>query len=585
MPYQNVNTLRWGQVRFFSLPSAMIVDNRLKITSAAVNVLVFLYQQAHGQQQARKRSRYSDTPVKINVSHRVLQAKTGLSAPTIQNALADLEENCFIERRQGRRKNGAQYGANQYVLLNPEKGDPLKGFHGSRLIFGNGAQSYFTMPTCFVTENEKPWSLAKLSSSAVAVYTCLLWRANFTKASEFSIENSLLQELTGIKSADTLRRAKDELELAGLGQIRGTRKLGIIINDPHTREKPRLRDADAANPSNYFEIDEKGRRRPFDSNSTYSNAAYVQKLIRALLPDAEIVTHSSTQLAIKCPWHADSNPSLIFTWSIGQYFCFGCKSAGKDKSEYSGSLLWFVRRFKNCTIAEARAFMAEIAGAQFSKTEDVSAEEEAARADEVYEWQDENYWVSNRKVRFGYGAGKKMRWQHLNDKGKWAWGRDDKTLPPLYRFPYVKSARVVAILEGERDVETFRSLELKDTDGRPLAATTTGEADSWNSIVARRHLVGKRVIVLPDNGTAGQRYRVAIEESLNRFQIPYRVVSFSDPSVNDLTDWVKAEHGAADLVRLINDAQVMGADDISEPWVSEWQPEPLYEGSFAAASL
>jgi hypothetical protein len=585
MPYPRPNASRWGHLQFFSLPSAMIVQNRLKITPAAVKVLVYLYQQAKQQQQRTKKSSQSDSTLTISASYKVLMTKTGLSAPTVQGALANLEENCFIERQQGRKKNGAQYGVNGYVLLNPETADPLKHFFGSKLIFGNGAQKYFTAPTCFVTEHQQSWSLAKLSRSATALYMCLLWRANFTRSSEFTIKNELLKELTGIKSADTLREAKGALHQLGLVQITGTRELSIVVHDPHTREKPRPRDTDTENPANYFQIDEKGRRRSLDSNRLYSDAAYVRKLIKACLPDTEIIERSASQLAIHCPWHADTTPSCVFTLAMQRFWCFGCKASGKEADDYSGSLLWFVHKVKGCTTAEARLFMAEVAGARFAKTENVSAEEAAAEADAIYEWEDEQHWVSNRKVRVGYGADKDMRWQHLSEKNEWVWGKDAQRLPLVYRLPYLKHANVVAILEGERDVETFLSLKLKGVDGALLAATTTGNADSWKSIVAKKYLLGKQVVLLPDNGTAGQKYRVAVEQSLQRFGIPYKVVQFNDVEVNDLTDWLNAGHTGADLVRRINEAQVFGGNGSSEPWISDWQPERQREEEPVPVSL
>jgi hypothetical protein len=60
----------------------------------------------------------------------------------------------------------------------------------------------------------------------------------------------------------------------------------------------------------------------------------------------------------------------------------------------------------------------------------------------------------------------------------------------------------------------------------------------------------KRVIILPDNDEAGERYSQAVQESLRAEGIEHHVVSFNGSGAKDVTAYLET-HSTADLVRLI----------------------------------
>ena len=182
----------------------------------------------------------------------------------------------------------------------------------------------------------------------------------------------------------------------------------------------------------------------------------------------------------------------------------------------------------------------------------------------------------------GSGKGKELPWQHRDGSAEeWKWGKGRKPIPLLYaRSTDVAFARTVMLFEGERDAENFRALGLKDTDGKLIVATTSGNASSWKRVIAKKYLIGKRVILCPDNDDSGQKFRLKAEQSLQDFRIPYRLVAFDGAEINDLSDWLGAGGTADDLVERINAAPVFGAG-ATEPWVSVPEPEP----EFAAATL
>src|SRR5581483_838507 len=76
------------------------------------------------------------------------------------------------------------------------------------------------------------------------------------------------------------------------------------------------------------------------------------------LPHTEIISGNGKQLKVSCLWREDTNPSLIFTLTMQQWFCFPCKSLGK---EYHGSLRRFVERVRDCPTTDAQEFMARLA--------------------------------------------------------------------------------------------------------------------------------------------------------------------------------------------------------------------------------
>ena len=275
---------------------------RLRISPAAVKVLLVLYHAARQQQHHRKQQQSTQpVSVKVKMTQQTLTEKTSLSVPTIRKALGDLDKSCFVEcQQQGRKRNGRQFASNEYKLLNPTSADPLINFFGSKLIYGNGSLPFFTTPSCLISEHDKPWSLASLSASAVAVYVCLLWKANFLRSNELPIDSAFLWKLSGFKSNDTVRTARKELEDRGLIAVEGTRALRITINDPHSRELPQPRNADPDNPSNLFVTDEKGRRKSFDLNAEFSRPAFVERLLRECLPETRTEVKGSDQIAVQC---------------------------------------------------------------------------------------------------------------------------------------------------------------------------------------------------------------------------------------------------------------------------------------------
>ena len=120
------------------------------------------------------------------------------------------------------------------------------------------------------------------------------------------------------------------------------------------------------------------------------------------------------------------------------------------------------------------------------------------------------------------------------------------------------AAEVVLFVEGEKKADILRDLRLLDSNGKSVAITTTGGAGSWR-IENVAHLMGKRVVLLPDTDEPGLRYSADVQASLGRAGIEFQVVDFADHG-NDCRDYLTT-HGVGELLRFIDCSWLMSAED------------------------
>ena len=118
----------------------------------------------------------------------------------------------------------------------------------------------------------------------------------------------------------------------------------------------------------------------------------------------------------------------------------------------------------------------------------------------------------------------------------------------LYKREFLELTDTVIITEGEKDADTVTKLGLMGL-GWPVCGITSGDANSWRASLAEQ-LRLLRVVVMPDDDEAGQRYADAVEESLKTEGIEYRRVSFAGTGAKDVSDYM-ATHTVEDLIRLV----------------------------------
>jgi hypothetical protein len=112
---------------------------------------------------------------------------------------------------------------------------------------------------------------------------------------------------------------------------------------------------------------------------------------------------------------------------------------------------------------------------------------------------------------------------------------------PLYRLPDLAEAEFVTVVEGEKVAEAAWSLGLTATTsaGGALAAHKT----DWGP------LAGKKVMLLPDNNSPGQKFSDDVVAILVRLTPPavVKIVKLPGlPEGGDLVDWIEAHGDAAE---------------------------------------
>ena len=99
----------------------------------------------------------------------------------------------------------------------------------------------------------------------------------------------------------------------------------------------------------------------------------------------------------------------------------------------------------------------------------------------------------------------------------------------LYHLPEVIAAKQVIVTEGEKDVETARSIGF-------VATCNAGGAGKWRDEYAE-FLHGKHVVVIPDADEPGRKHGQHVAASLIGKAASLKL--FEMPCVKDLSEWVE----------------------------------------------
>jgi 5S rRNA maturation endonuclease (ribonuclease M5) len=181
-------------------------------------------------------------------------------------------------------------------------------------------------------------------------------------------------------------------------------------------------------------------------------------------------------------------------------------------------------------------------------------------AEAIYSYCDKEGWLVKQVLRF---PGKQFTQKRFTSNG-WSYSVADAD-PLLYHADRLIFTDTVAICEGEKDCDTVMGLSLWGTSGNELIATTSGSSNSWRDEFAD-DLLGKRVILMPDDDEAGARYADAIVASLESRGIEHRIVCFSDVGAKDVSEFLEQGHSKEELV------ERMGSD-----WVAASAPTIIEE--------
>lgn len=243
---------------------------------------------------------------------------------------------------------------------------------------------------------------------------------------------------------------------------------------------------------------------------------------------------SGPGITAKCPFHDDRTASLSINLEKAVWKCHaGCGQGG---------LLDFEAKFSSCDHDTAKANIAELLGEKqmfaFSQ-----------KPEAVYQYQDANGRVVFEKVRY---PGKRFVQRRPDGKGGYEYKLGDSS-KPLYHLPEILVANEIFICEGEKDADNVRALNLGNRDKAVFVAATTNfdGAGKWRDEYSR-YLLGKKVVIFPDNDEPGRKHAERVARSVYPYALGVKVVPLPGlPEKGDISDYLKA-HSAAELIAEIN---------------------------------
>jgi hypothetical protein len=214
----------------------------------------------------------------------------------------------------------------------------------------------------------------------------------------------------------------------------------------------------------------------------------------------------------RCPAHEDQHASLSIT-------------EGQD-----GRVLL-------CCHAGCKA--PAIVGAMGLTIQDLFPPRERREPERAYDYRDEDNALLYQVVRF---PGKTFRQRRPDGNGGWIW-KLEGTRRVLYRLPDIKGHAAVFLVEGEKDVETLRTL------GLPATCNPHGAGKWRDDYAAQLKAVGvQRICVLPDNDPPGEAHARQLARSCYDAGLTVRVLPLPGlPEKGDVTDWLST-HNKAELL-------------------------------------
>lgn len=119
----------------------------------------------------------------------------------------------------------------------------------------------------------------------------------------------------------------------------------------------------------------------------------------------------------------------------------------------------------------------------------------------------------------------------------------------LYHLDEVRDADTVFVVEGEKDCDAVRSLQINDDTYRSVTATTnSGGAGNWTSEHSKQ-MKGKRAILIADNDPKGRQHMSDVAVMLNGIADDVCQIELP-PSFKDVSEFL-AVHGVKDLIKLM----------------------------------
>jgi len=274
------------------------------------------------------------------------------------------------------------------------------------------------------------------------------------------------------------------------------------------------------------------RERPKDGDddmdciTTFQNAT--SGLDRLLVALANVRSAGDGKWQARCPAHDDQRASLTVTESS------------------DGTVL--VHCHANCATPDVLAAVGLKLADLFPYNGHANGKPRIVAS---YDYRDADGVLIFQVVRFDP---KDFRQRRPDGNGGWTWSVKGCPVLP-YRLPELLAADPaveVFVVEGEKDVDRLRSLGL-------IPTCNAGGAGKWKAEHAK-YLAGRRVVVLPDNDSAGRKHAQQVAQSLVGLASSITVVELPGlADKGDVSDWLDSGGTAKGLLY---------AADITPEWIA-----------------
>jgi hypothetical protein len=234
---------------------------------------------------------------------------------------------------------------------------------------------------------------------------------------------------------------------------------------------------------------------------------------------------------VKCCFHDDASASLSINLEKGVWQCHaGCGSGG---------IVDFEKRFSEVDDGTAWVTIQEIMGLAPS----------GSRPEAVYVYEDEFARPLFRVVRYPRDIDGKKSFQQQSYNGK-SWDKGNTARKVLYHLPEIIISNEIFVVEGEKDADNIRGLNLSSHDNagaRVTATSNPGGAGKWESGYSN-YLTGSRVFILSDNDEVGRKHQLQVANSVYPFAAAVVLVSLPGlPEHGDVTDYL-ANHSKEEFI-------------------------------------
>jgi len=252
------------------------------------------------------------------------------------------------------------------------------------------------------------------------------------------------------------------------------------------------------------------------------------------------------EISYCCPLHEDRSPSFQVNLKKQIWHCFG--GCGGGDVIILAEKLWNVSRSEAVSLITGEKPMDRTPNTktQTKRSVATSGPQEVTRREvATYDYFDPTGKLSYQVVRY---EPKTFRQRKVNSDGSFDW-KMEGVERLLYNLPEVMSSDTVVIVEGEKDVETLRKLDI-------VATCNPGGAKKWLPSYTQI-LENKKIIIIPDNDEPGLEHGKMVLKALEGrvawtkwAELPK---TFNENPIKDVTDYINAsQEPAADLQRVVS---------------------------------